>query len=296
MGGFKMKLSGVYLPIITPFYKEKVDFESYENLINYYINQDISGIIPLGTTGESPTITDYEYEEIIEKTVSYVNGRVPIFIGAGSNSTDKLIKLVKTLEKYKIDGILSVAPYYNRPSQQGIYEHFLKLSENTSLAIIIYNIPYRTGVNIENTTIHKLAEKKNIIGLKDCSGNINQTMDLLLNRPSNFSILTGEDILYYLTLTLGGDGGILASAHLNTKKYSHIYNLINSNNSSEALALWKDLHATIPLLFKETNPGPIKYILKKMNMIKSSETRLPITEISSILSNSLDSLDISNLT
>lgn len=283
-----MKIQGVYVPLVTPFIDDKVDCVSYKRMIDHYLSKDISGIIPLGTTGESPTISEYETEEIVEKTMEYNNNRVPVFIGIGGNNTKKVIEQLKLAEKYKVDGILSVCPYYNRPDQRGIYEHFLKISEVTNLNIIIYNIPYRTGRNIENETIYKLAELKNIVALKDSCGDIKQTTNLLLNPPKNFSVLTGEDILFYTTLTLGGDGGILASAHLNTEDFIDIYNAVKGNNHQLALEKWKVLSKFIPMLFEEPNPSPLKYCLKKLGIINSAEVRLPLTEVTDNLKNRLD--------
>ena len=263
----KMKIKGVWLPIITPFYEGKIDFISYKGLIEYYIKQGISGIIPLGTTGESPVIEEDEYLELVEKTIEYVNNRVPIFIGIGGNYTRKVVAKVKLIEKYNIDGILSVCPYYNRPDQNGIYEHFRNIAENTALKIIVYNIPYRTGRNIENETIYSLAEIKNIIGIKDSSGDIKQSIELLINKPDNFSILTGEDILFYTTLVNGGDGGILASSHLFTSDFMDVYKFIINGEYKKALVKWKRLYKVIPLLFKEPNPAPLKYCLEKLNLM-----------------------------
>ncbi|MDR3596361.1 4-hydroxy-tetrahydrodipicolinate synthase [Clostridium sp.] len=285
-----MKIQGVYVPLITPFTNDKVDYDSYKKMIDHYLNKDISGIIPLATTGESPTIDEYEYEEIIEKTMEYNNNRVPVFIGIGGNNTKKVIDKLRLAEKYKVDGILSVCPYYNRPDQRGIYEHFLRISEATNLNIIIYNIPYRTGRNIENDTIYKLAELKNIVGLKDSCGDIKQTTNLLLNPPKNFSILTGEDILFYTTLTLGGDGGILASSHLNTEKFIEVYNAIKNNDHQLAREKWKVISKIIPMLFEEPNPVPIKYCLNKLGIISSPEVRLPLTEITNNLKSRLDNV------
>lgn len=283
-----MMLQGVWLPIITPFRNDEVDYESYQKLIEYYLSLGISGLIPLGTTGESPTVSEAEFESITDKTVELVNGRVPILIGVGGNCTKKVIQQLKVVEKYRIDGVLSVCPYYNRPDQNGIYQHFLQLSEANDLGIVIYNIPYRTGRNIENDTLRKLAELKNIIGLKDSCGDLRQSMDLLLDHPPGFSILTGEDIMFYSTLVMGGDGGILAAAHLKTKDYLDVYNRVKANNHQAALEKWKPLTKIIPLLFKESNPAPIKYCLKKLGMIQSSEVRLPLTDISCELARKLD--------
>ncbi|OPJ62381.1 4-hydroxy-tetrahydrodipicolinate synthase [Clostridium oryzae] len=283
-----MKLNGVWLPIVTPFVNDKVDFESYRSLIDYYIPTGISGLMPLGTTGETPTLEEDEYEELIEKTMEYVNGRVPVIVGMGGNSTHKVVKMLKIAERNKVQGILSVSPYYNRPDQRGIYEHFLRISEATDLNIVLYNIPYRTGRNIENSTIRKLAELKNIIGIKDACGDIKQTTDLLMNRPDNLSIMTGEDIFLYNTLLMGGDGGVLASAHINTEKFVKMYEYTQQNDARAALDIWKDLYKIIPLLFEEPNPSPIKYYLYKKGLIKSEEVRLPLVNISENLRAKID--------
>ncbi|WOO37529.1 4-hydroxy-tetrahydrodipicolinate synthase [Anaerocolumna sp. AGMB13020] len=283
-----MSLNGVWLPIITPFSEGKIDYKSYERLINHYAETGISGFIPFGTTGEIPTISEYEFEEMMDKTLEYNRGRLPIYAGIGGNCTANVAKRAKLAEKYKIEGILSVCPYYNKPNQNGIYAHFKSLAEETSLNIIIYNIPYRTGVNITNDTLYKLAEIKNIVGLKDSCGDIKQTMNLLLNPPKDFSILTGEDLLFYLTLTLGGAGGIMASAHTNTEKFVKIFKDIKANNAEEALNTWKEIYPLIPLLFEEPNPAPIKYCLNQIGLIDSPELRLPLTEISDELKVKID--------
>ncbi len=288
MIGKKPKITGVWLPIVTPFLDGEVDYESYEKLVRHYISKGISGIIPAGTTGESPALSDYEYEKIMEKTIEAVDGKIPIYMGLGGNYTKKVVDHIKTVEKYKIDGILSVCPYYNRPDQRGIEEHFKKISGATDLSIIIYNIPYRTGRNIENATIRRLAGLANIAGLKDSCGDIRQTMELLMNPPPDFSILTGEDILYYITLTMGGDGGILAAAHLYTEDYIDIFNSLQENNHQKALGVWKKLSQIIPLLFIEPNPAPVKYCLRKLGLIASDEARLPLMSITETLRKELD--------
>lgn len=283
-----MQPRGVWLPIITPFKNDKIDYDSYKKLINHYSDKGISGFIPLGTTGEVPTLSDYEFEEMIEKTLEYNTANLPVFIGVGGNYTAKVVEKVKTAGKYKINGILSVCPYYNKPNQEGIYSHFKNIAQETDLDIIIYNIPYRTGVNIENETLYKLSELDNIVGVKDASGDIKQSMALLMAPPKDFSILTGEDILYFLTLTLGGNGGILASAHLNTEKFVSIYKKIKENDTASALEIWKTLYDFIPLLFKEPNPAPVKYCLEQMKLIESSELRLPLMQISDGLKEKLN--------
>lgn len=283
-----MKVEGVIVPLITPFKEGEVDLNSYKNLIDHYVGEGVDGIIPLGTTGESPTILDNEYEEILAATMKYNQNRVPVYVGLGGNNTSEVVKKLKVAEKYSIDGILSVAPYYSRPDQRGIYEHFRSISEATDLDIIVYNIPYRTGVNVENDTIYKLSELDNIIGIKDCSGNMKQTTDLLLNPPKEFSILTGEDAYFYTTLAMGGHGGILASASLKTKKFIDVYNLVKKNDHKKALEEWKELYNLIPLLFAQPNPTPLKYCLKKLGLIESDEVRLPLVNITDELKCKLD--------
>lgn len=281
-------MKGLYLPIITPFKNDKVDYKSLEKLINYYINEGVNGIIPLGTTGECPTVSEEEYMRILYTVIDCAEDRVPIIVGAGGNNTKEVIRKLEKLNKLNIQGILSVCPYYNNPDQRGIYEHFKIISQFTDKDIILYNIPYRTGRNIENETVFKLAEIKNIVGIKDASGNFNQTQRLILDSPKNFSVLTGEDINYYSSLTLGASGGILASSHINTKKFIDIYKLINNNKHSEALEIWKVINKIIPLLFKEPNPAPIKYILKKFDLIECDEVRLPLVMVSEDLKNEIN--------
>lgn len=287
-----MKIQGVLIPVVTPFINGEVDLESYGKIIKHYTSKQIAGIMPLATTGETPTLTDCEYEAVLNKTIECNVGNVPIYVGFGGNNTSKMTKDIKKFEKYNIKGILSVCPYYNRPDQRGIYEHFKAISESTPLDIILYNIPYRTGRNIENDTVRRLAEFKNIVGIKDACGDFSQTTDLLLHKPSdeNFSILTGEDAFFYSTLMLGGDGGVMASAHINTEKYIEIYNKAKQNDHEGALKLWKEVVDIIPMLFKEPNPAPVKYCLYKLGLIKSAEVRLPLVPVSEELASKLDNL------
>ena len=285
-----MKIEGIWLPVVTPFKKGELDLESYERLLNHYINEGVTGIMPLATTGETPTLTDLEYDKVLDKTVEVCKDKVYVFPGVGGNNTKAVIEKLQAVEKHGVDGILSVSPYYNRPDQRGIYEHFNAISESTDLDIVLYNIPYRTGRNIENETLFKLGEKKNIIGVKDASGDFNKTIDLLMNRPDNFSVLSGEDLYFYNSLLLGGEGGVMASAHLNTKDFIKVYNDIKNNDYQKALETWKGLAKMIPLLFKEPNPTPIKYLLYKKGLIDSGEVRLPLVEISNELKKELEFL------
>ena len=281
-------LSGVWLPIVTPFHDGAVDFVSYEKLIEHYLAAGISGIFPLGTTGESPTLDDKDNEALIECTLAIVAGRVPVFVGIGSNSTAKALKMLRRFERFDFPGIVSVCPYYNRPSQDGMREHFQEIAAATERQIVIYNIPYRTGVNLANDTLLELAERPNIVGVKDSSGNLAQSIELLRRRPTGFSVMTGEDNYYYTMLAHGGDGGILASAHVATTTFVSVYERMLANDHRGARLLWSDLETLVPLLFREANPMPIKYCLWRRGLLRSPECRLPLTRISPSLAAALD--------
>jgi len=281
-------VSGVWLPIVTPFRDGAVDLVSYEKLIEHYLAAGISGVFPLGTTGESPTLDDDECEVIVESTVGIVAGRVPVFVGIGGNSTAKTLKMLHRLDRFEFAGIVSVCPYYNRPSQEGMREHFRRIAEATDRQVVIYNIPYRTGVNLANDTLLELAEWPNIIGVKDSSGNLAQSIELLRRRPVGFSVMTGEDNYYYTMLAHGGDGGILASAHLETGAFGSVYERMLANDHRGARHIWSTLEKLVPLLFREANPMPIKYCLWRQGLLHSPECRLPLTRVSSKLACDLD--------
>jgi len=285
-----MRFSGVWLPVITPFKDGEIDYAGYQRLVEYYVGAGVAGIIPLGTTGESPTIDEAEAEALIERTVATVRSRVPILIGVGGNDTRKVVKAVKRLEAHAVQGILSVCPYYNRPSQDGMREHFTRVAEATDRPILIYNIPYRTGVNLTNETLLRLAEVPNIAGVKDSSGNIGQSLDLLRQRPAGFAVLTGEDAFFYTMLAHGGDGGILASAHLETTTFLSIHERMAANDHQGALKAWARIEPMVPMLFREPNPVPIKHCLWRQGLIASPECRLPLTRASDALAGELDRL------
>ena len=281
-------ISGVWLPIVTPFVDGAVDFAGYERLLEHYLGKGVSGVFPLGTTGESPTIDDDEMEALVERTVGVVAGRVPVFVGVGGNATRKVLATLKRLERHRFEGIVSVCPYYNRPSQDGMREHFTRIAEATDRQILVYNIPYRTSVNLANDTLMRLAELPNVVGVKDSSGNLAQSLDLLRQRPEGFAVMTGDDALFYTMLAHGGDGGILASCHVATEGFVGVHARMAANDHHAARAIWSRLEAVVPLLFKEANPMPIKHCVWRQGLITSPECRLPLTRISSGLADELD--------
>lgn len=270
-------MEGIWLPIITPLKDDAIDLKSYKRMIHHYIDQGISGLIPLGTTGESPTLLPQEKALLLHATMEYVDGRIPVVWGHGGNATKALIKELPTLEASGIHGILSVSPYYNRPSQEGIYQHFKAISEATDLDIILYNIPYRTGRNMTNETIYRLAELDNIIALKDACGDFAQTNDLLMNKPCGFDVLSGEDAMLFAALASGASGSICASAHLRTADFVRLVTLMAKSDLTSARALWQELYPMVVKLFGEPNPAPIKYVLHKKGLIDDGALRLPMT-------------------
>lgn len=282
------RLSGVWIPLITPFVGGDVDLSGYRRLVEHYIGKGVSGLIPLGTTGEAPTLDDDEAEAIVAATVEVAAGRVPVFAGIGGNATHKVVKTLKRLERHAVAGILSVCPSYNRPTQDGLTRHFTALAEATDRPILVYNVPYRTSVNLETGTLLALARLPNIVGAKDSSGNIAQSLDLLARRPEGFSVLTGEDALFFTLLASGADGGILAAAHLATERFVEIARLVAANDHLAARALWTPLASIIPKLFQEANPMPVKHCLWRQGLIASPECRLPLGTVSAALARELD--------
>jgi 4-hydroxy-tetrahydrodipicolinate synthase len=281
-------LSGVWVPLVTPFRDGAFDRTSYRGLIEHYLGHGVSGFIPLGTTGESPTLDEAETDAVIAETVEAVAGRAPVFVGIGGNATAKVIKAIRRAERHAFEGILSVCPYYNRPAQDGLQAHFTAISEATDRDILIYNIPYRTSVNLGNEMLLRLAGLKNIVGVKDSAGNVAQSLELLTNRPTGFSVLTGEDDLFFPLICSGADGGILASSHLATARFVAIARLVAANDHQAARAIWMQLQPLILKLFREPNPMPLKHALWRQGLIASPECRLPLTSISPGLRDELD--------
>ena len=277
----------LWLPLITPFKDGAVDFASYDRLVRHYRAIGVDAFFPLGTTGESPTLDDAESEALIERTLAAA-GDVPVYVGVGGNATAKVVKTLKRLEHLPFRGIVSVCPYYNRPSQDGLIAHFKAIASATDREVLIYNIPYRTAVNLSNEALLELAEVPNIVGVKDSSGVLAQSLDLLARKPAGFSVLTGEDALYFTMLAHGADGGILAASHVMTERFAEVKRRFAGNDLVGARAAWAPLAAFVPLLFAEANPMPIKHLLWRQRLIASPECRLPLTRISAGLARRLD--------
>ena len=277
------KISGLWLPLITPFKDGAVDFDSYERLIEHYIALGVDGLFPLGTTGESPTLDNAESDEIVERTVARVAGRVPVLVGVGGNATHKVEKTLRRLERLAFAGIVSVCPYYNRPSQDGMIAHFRRIAAATDRDVLIYNIPYRTAVNLSNELAARARGSAEHRGRQGQLGHPRTVARAPGRKPAGFSVLTGEDALFFTMMANGADGGILAASHLLTDRFVEVGQRFAANDVAGARAAWAPLASFVPLLFAEANPMPIKYLLWRQGLIASPECRLPLTKISDSL-------------
>jgi len=275
----EVKFEGVYVPNVTPFKDGEIDEPSLRKLVDHLIEGGASGLLPCGTTGESATLSHDEHIEVIRVTVEQAAGRVPVIAGIGTNDTRETISLLRRAEMIDLAGYLVVCPYYNRPNQEGIIEHFRSVAEVTDRPILIYNIPARTGRNIDVHSVSDLSRIPNIVGIKDASGDIDQVMSLIA-RTRNFSVLSGEDHLLFLTCCLGGQGGIMASAHVLPGEFLDLVEAAKRGDLGEARRLHYHLLPLVRVMFKEPNPAPAKAAMKLMGIISSDELRLPLLSVS----------------
>jgi 4-hydroxy-tetrahydrodipicolinate synthase len=275
------KFIGTGVALITPFNSDfSVDYSSLEKLVEYNILNGIDYLVINGTTAESPTINSFERDKIINTVVNVNNNRVPLVLGMGCNDTLRLVKEINSLNLQDISAILSVSPYYNKPTQEGIYEHYTYLAKNISKPIIMYNVPGRTSRNMVPNTILRLAnEFESIIGVKEAGGDINQYLELIKNKPDNFLIISGDDDLALSSVISGGHGVISVIAQAFPKMFSKMINDALNNKHSIAKSTNDDLFKIISLIFKENNPAGIKYVLNKLNLC-NDVLRLPLMSVS----------------
>ncbi|MCS7258306.1 MAG: 4-hydroxy-tetrahydrodipicolinate synthase [candidate division WOR-3 bacterium] len=289
-----MKFFGSIVALVTPFDdNNKVDLEALKENIKYQLRNGTDGFVPCGTTGEAPTLTTEEWEAIVKTTVETVKRQKPVIAGAGTNSTTKTIQLVSRAKELGADGCLVVCPYYNRPTQDGLYEHFKAIAESVDLPLIIYNIPARTGVNILPVTVVKLYEKypKIIVGIKEASGNLDQISEIRARCGRDFLIFSGDDILTLPVLAIGGDGVISVVANIYPKEMSMMIKHFFNGEIEKALALHYKLYPISKAMFIETNPAPVKFAMSYLGM-KAGKPRLPLVEISeankTLIKNTID--------
>jgi 4-hydroxy-tetrahydrodipicolinate synthase len=285
------KFKGTGVAIVTPFGKDgSIDFKSLEKLVNFIIKGGVEYIVVMGTTGESVTLSKEEKQSVVEHVIEIVDKRVPIVLGLGGNNTQELLNSLKKESFANIDALLSVSPYYNKPNQRGIYQHYKAMAEVSPLPIILYNVPGRTSSNITADTTLKLAEEfKNIIGIKEASGNMEQCMKIIKYKPKDFLLISGDDALTLPIIACGGEGVISVAANAFPKDFSEMTRQILAGNVKEAQKLHYKLTDIIEQLFADGNPAGIKAALEIMNICQSN-LRLPLVKVNKATQNALTEL------
>jgi 4-hydroxy-tetrahydrodipicolinate synthase len=285
------QLQGLWLPLVTPFRQGELDVPSLRRLVRHYADRPVDGLILAATSGEGMALGVAELEQlvtVVRAEISASRRYLPICLGLSGAATAKMLDALDETAAWPIDGYLIASPYYTRPSQRGLVQHFTALADHASWPIVLYNIPYRTAVNLGNETLLRLAEHPNIVGIKDCSADRTQSIEFLSRRPSGFRVLTGEDANYHEALTDGADGAILLSAHLETEAFASVRTLLKQGDGDGALACWEGVSELTRLLFEEPSPAPAKYWLARSGLIDSPEVRLPMVEVSAELAARLD--------
>ena len=282
------KFKGTGVALVTPFNKDgAVDYNALEKLVEFQINSGTDYLVVQGTTGESVSLNENEKVAVLEFIIEVNKNQLPIVLGVGGNNTSHVIEQLKKFSKHNIDGILSVSPYYNKPSQEGIYAHYEALAQCTELPIILYNVPGRTSSNISLETTLKLAKNfKNIIGIKEASGNLEQIMEIILNKKESFLVISGDDALTLPHLAVGGDGVISVVANAFPKDFSTMVNAAMAENMNLAREKHFELFEIVQFLFADGNPGGIKYVLKLIGICED-HVRLPLVNINEQTANKL---------
>ncbi len=271
--------SGSLVPIITPFKEnEEIDYETLEKLIEFHIKSGTSGLIPVGTTGESATLSHSEHRDVVKFTIDIIKKRIPVIAGCGSNSTKEAIEIAKQAENDGADGILSITPYYNKPTQDGLVAHFTEIARNIKLPIILYNVPGRTGVNMLPETVFKLCEIENIVGLKEASGNLVQAAEIKKLCNGKIALFCGEDSLAFPMMTIGACGSISASANVCPTDFASMIEEVE-DNIQRARSLYYKLLPLCKAMFLETNPAPVKEALYIIRLIPNPKVRLPLVRV-----------------
>lgn len=280
---------GSITALVTPFKDGKLDIGAYERFIAFQIDSGTHGIVPCGTTGESPTISGKEHKSLIETAVKSAKGKIPVIAGTGSNCTDEAVEMTRYAEDVGADGALVVTPYYNKPTQEGLYQHYKKINDNCGIPIIIYNIPGRSVVDMSVDTMARLYELKNIVGVKDATGDLNRVTQQKNKMGPDFIMLSGNDENAYEFNLKGGVGCISVSANVAPKLCSDFQNFSNSKKNEDAKVLFDKLLPLHDILFIESNPSPAKYSLSLMKMM-SDEVRLPLVVLESTSRKKIDTV------
>jgi len=270
---------GAIVAIVTPFKDGKVDEESFRELIEFQIENGTDGIVPCGTTGESATLSYEEHDRVIEITVEAVNKRVPVIAGTGSNSTEEAVRLTKHAYDAGVDGVLMITPYYNRPTQEGLYQHYKMIAEKVPIPIIPYNVPSRTGTNLLPETVGKLSRIDNIVGIKEATGSLNQVSEVIGCCGDDFTVLSGDDFTVLPLLAVGGKGVISVTSNVAPADMAGMIDAFEAGDLPRARALHYKMFPLMDALFFETNPVPVKATLAMMGKIEY-ELRLPLSKMS----------------
>lgn len=279
MSSSRPSFAGAYTALVTPFRGERLDEEALERLVETQIQAGIDGLVAVGTTGESPTLSMEEHVRVIELCVRYARGRKPVIAGTGANATTEAVDLIRAAEDVGADAHLQVAPYYNKPGQEGLFRHFLTLAESATKPILLYNIPGRCGVDIAPETVHRLAEATDrIVGIKEAGGNVERVSQLGQVLPPDFTILSGDDSLTLPFMAVGARGVISVASNLIPGEVARMVRRFNDGDAREALALHQRFYPLFKVLFIETNPAPVKAALALRGLIQE-ELRLPLTPV-----------------
>jgi 4-hydroxy-tetrahydrodipicolinate synthase len=270
---------GAIVAMVTPFKNGKIDEEALRELIEIQIENGTDGIVPCGTTGESATLSHEEHDRVIEITIEAVKKRIPVIAGTGSNSTAEALRLTKHACEAGADGVLMVCPYYNRPTQEGMFQHFKTIAESVAIPIILYNIPSRTGANLLPEAVQRLSHISNIVGIKEASGSLKQIMDVIHLCDPDFDVLSGDDIIALPMMSLGGSGVISVVSNIAPADMAEMIDACLSGNNKKAKELHYRMLPLIDSLFIETNPVPVKAALAMMGKIEY-ESRLPLCRMS----------------
>jgi len=272
---------GSNVALVTPFKNNELDIDTYIKLIHFHIENGTHGLVPAGTTGESPTLNHDEHQKVIELCIKESNGKIPVIAGTGSNSTEEAISLTKHAEKVGADGALIVTPYYNKPTQEGLYQHYKAINDSCNIPIIIYNIPSRSVIDMSVDTMARLFELKNIVGVKDATGNLDRATHQKEKMGNDFILLTGEDGNVLEFNKRGGVGCISVTANIAPKLCSDFQNFSQSSNDNdlkEAQRINELLQPVHKSLFIESNPSPVKYAAKLLNLC-NDDVRLPLVKV-----------------
>ncbi len=265
--------------VVTPFENGKVDVGRYAEHLEWMIDSGSQGVVTCGSTGESATLSHDEHKEVIGLTVKTVNGRIKVIAGTGSNSTDEAIDLTKAAKDLGADGALLLSPYYNKPTQEGIYRHYMKVADSVEIPQILYNVPGRTASNVLPETVARLAVHPNIVGIKEATGSLEQAIDIRALCPHAFLLLSGDDAINYPLLAVGGSGSISVTANVMPVEMAQMHDLFFDGKLDEALEIHFKMREVTKAMFFETNPVPVKTALAMMDRIKE-EVRLPLCEMS----------------